>query len=84
MNNPEQLYNKKSLIDEIYKRHEVKIPWSTLFLFEKRGWLKASHIIQDGKRTRPVYDDGDLQYFVTMLVNMKAVGKTRINLKNIQ
>lgn len=79
----EQAFTKTALLEEIHKRYNLKLSWTSLFNYQKKGWIKPSHMIAHGIRQVPVYTESDLQYFIQTLKIMIDVGKARVKLENV-
>lgn len=71
-------YNKKTLVEEINKKMGWDITEHSLWTYEKKGFLKPSSYVADGKRMIPIYYHTDFDYFVEKLELLNKQGKIRI------
>ena len=71
-------YNKKTLLEELKRQKGWLIDYITLWTYEKKGFMKPSSYVANGKRKMPIYYQTDIQKIIEALELAEKVGKARI------
>jgi len=73
-----KIYSKKALIAEISRRTKIKLSWTSLWIYENKGYLKNSFVITNGKSLDPAYSESDIDRFIDRLGDLEIQKKVRL------
>lgn len=71
-------FTRTSLLQELKKIKGWSIPYVTFWTWEKRGYIRPSSRIQDGKRTIPIYYHRDLSKIIAKIELFNRYGFIRL------
>jgi hypothetical protein len=71
-------FNKKTLLEELKRQRGWLIDYLTIWTYEKKGFIKPSSYIANGKRKVPIYYRSDIPKIIDALELAEKVGKVRI------
>lgn len=71
-------FNNISLLSQLKEDFGWNIDYITLWTYVKKGYLKPSSYMSNGKRVVPIYYNRDYSLVVATLQNLADIGKIRI------
>lgn len=70
--------NNKTLLQQLKEVHGWSIDYVTLWTYVKKGYIKPSSYMSNGRRVVPIYYQRDFSLIVATLQHLADIGKIRI------
>jgi len=71
-------YNNTTLLEQFKKTLNWSIDYVTLWTYVKKGYIKPSSYMKNGRRVVPIYYERDFSLIVATLQHLANLGKIRI------